>query len=85
MTVIQPDCNPPEIQTLHDFLNRHPMYQRQLAQLLGVTTSAVEKWSSGDRRITQRTLNDLNRLHYYLNQNPEIRDSYVSPRQCVAY
>jgi transcriptional regulator with XRE-family HTH domain len=72
-----------EIETLHDFLNKHPMYQRQLACLLGVTTSAVEKWSSGDRRLTQRTLNDLNRLHYFLNQNPKIRESYIKTRQCA--
>lgn len=72
-----------EIKSLHDFLNKHPMYQRQLALLLGVTTSAVEKWSSGDRRLTQRTINDLNRLHYYLNQNPEIRESYIKTTQCA--
>ncbi|OYE02784.1 hypothetical protein [Nostoc sp. 'Peltigera membranacea cyanobiont' 232] len=72
-----------EIKSLHDFLNKHPMYQRQLALLLGVTTSAVEKWSNGDRRLTQRTINDLNRLHYFLDQNPEIRESYIKTTQCA--
>ncbi len=77
MTSNDHDRNPPEIQTLHDFLNKHPMYQHQLAQLLGVTTSSVEKWSSGSRSLTPRTKLQLNTLHERLNQNPEIREKYV--------
>jgi predicted transcriptional regulator len=66
-----------EIQTLHDFFGKHPMYQKTLAQLLGVSQSAVEKWSSGDRPLTQRTLNQLNTLHERFTQNLEVRERYV--------
>ncbi|QKQ75668.1 helix-turn-helix transcriptional regulator [Nostoc sp. TCL240-02] len=77
------DRNPPEIQSLHDFLSFHPMYQHQLAQLMGVTTSAVEKWSRGDRSLTSRTLTQLNTLHERLNHNPELREKYVRTAQCA--
>jgi hypothetical protein len=72
-----------EITSLNDFFIFHPMYHRVLAELMGVSTSAVDKWSNGDRRVSQRTLNELNRLHIFLNTNPELRKKYVKVAQCA--
>ena len=49
----------PEITSLNDFFIKHPMYHRSLAELMGVSTSIVDKWSNGDRKVNQRTLNEL--------------------------
>ncbi|UKP01004.1 helix-turn-helix transcriptional regulator [Nostoc sp. UHCC 0870] len=72
-----------EITSLNDFFIEHPMYHRSLAELMGVSTSIVDKWSNGDRRVSQRTLKELNRLHIFLNTNPQIRDKYVKVAQCA--
>jgi transcriptional regulator with XRE-family HTH domain len=72
-----------EITNLNDFLIKHPMYHRSLAELMGVSTSVVDKWSNGDRRINERTLKELNRLHILLNINPEIRNKYVKIAHCA--
>lgn len=72
-----------KITSLNDFFINHPMYHRSLAELMGVSTSAVDKWSNGNRRVNQRTLNELNRLDIFLNANPEIRDKYVKVGQCA--
>jgi len=73
-----------EITCLNDFFIKHPMYHRSLADLMGVSTSVVDKWSNGDRRISQRTLKELNRLHILLNINSEIRNKYVKVAHCAA-
>ncbi|MBD2565902.1 MULTISPECIES: hypothetical protein [Nostoc] len=67
----------PEIESLHDFLGKHPMYHRQLAELMGVKTCTVDRWSNQTRRVTERTLKELNRLHHLLSQNPQLREKYV--------
>ncbi|MBD2491955.1 MAG: hypothetical protein KAF91_32785 [Nostoc sp. TH1S01] len=72
-----------EITNLNDFFILHPMYHRSLAELMGVSTSAVDKWSNGDRRVNQRTLKELNRLHIFLNTNPQVRNKYVKLTQCA--
>lgn len=73
-----------EIQTLNDFFIKHPMYHRSLAELMRVSVSVVDKWSNGDRRLTERTINELNRLDSYLTSNPEIRNKYVKISHCAA-
>lgn len=73
-----------EITSLNDFFMKHPMYHRSLAELMGVSTSIVDKWSNGDRRVSQRTLNELNRLHIFLNTNSEIRNKYIKIAHCAA-
>jgi hypothetical protein len=67
-----------EIESLHDFLGKHPMYHRQLAELMGVKTCTVDRWSNQTRRVTERTLKELNRLHHLLSQNPQFREQYVN-------
>lgn len=73
-----------EIQTLNDFFTKHPMYHKSLAELMRVSVSVVDKWSNGDRRLTERTINELNRLDLYLNNHPEIRSKYVKVGECAA-
>jgi DNA-binding transcriptional regulator YdaS (Cro superfamily) len=60
------------------------MYHRDLAQLLCVSLSAVDKWSNGNRKLTPRTISQLNNLHERLTQNPQLREKYVRTAQCAA-
>lgn len=38
-----------------------PLNQRQLADLLGVSTAAVSRWESGERRIDEDLLRNIQR------------------------
>ncbi|WP_341529964.1 helix-turn-helix transcriptional regulator [Nostoc sp. UHCC 0302] len=72
-----------EIKNLHEFLGKHPMSHRDLAKLLCVSLSVVDKWSNGSRRITPRTIEQLNKIHESFLQNPQLRGKYVKTAQCA--
>ncbi|GEM_PF-1655501 len=66
-----------EITSFHDFISKHPMYHKDIARLLGVTVSAVDKWSTGARPITPRTLTQLNTIHQRFVDNPKLRAEFI--------
>lgn len=53
-----------EIRNVNEFFQHHPdLRYKDLARYMGVSVSSVQKWMRGERRITERTISQLNTLH----------------------